>query len=92
MSDIGGTLPRKFPLPPLDRKGGVLARGDKVLVLTVESCAHDLLAEDQARLRSVVGQIRTVIEFDESGFVWLDSEPEDNSANFCLFPDDVERA
>ncbi len=69
MSDVGGNLPKKFPVPPLDRKGSVIAAGDKVLVLTVESCAHDLPAEDQVRLRSVVGQLRTVIEIDRYGFV-----------------------
>ena len=82
-------FPDGFPLSPNDAGGNLLALGIPVLIQSVESCAHDLPEEDQLRLRRLVGRARTILEIDEYGFLWFDSEDDDASANFCLFPKEV---
>jgi hypothetical protein len=68
--------------------GRPLRTGVLVKVLSVESCAHDLPAKDQARLRQCVGKFCKVSEVDKFGFLWLsvDGQP----AYFCLMPKEVE--
>ena len=82
-------LPEGFPLDPLDAYGKPMLLGKQVVVLTVESCARGLLQEDQDRLRSIVGQTRTVVDFDRFGFVWLAYSQSDLDADFCLFPSEL---
>lgn len=81
--------PLEFPLTPLDAKGNPLLVGSYVRILSVESCAHDLPAEDQKHLRALINDQHKIIAFDRWGFVWLDSETANQSANFCLLPTEL---
>jgi hypothetical protein len=76
------------PLEVVDALGRLLRTGALVKVLSVESCAHNLPAEDQARIRRCVGKLCEVSEIDKFGFVWpsVDGQP----AYFCLMPKEVE--
>lgn len=78
-----------FPLAPIDAKGKSLAPGSNVQILSVASCAKELPTEDQERLFSLVGKIRSVVEFDRFGFVWLSYAAGEQSADFALFPTEV---
>lgn len=86
MTTFSPSFPFEFPLPPIDANGNPLTVGSYVRILSVESCAQGLPAEDQQRLRALIQAQRKIIEFDRSGFVWLNMENDDQSANFCLFP------
>ena len=78
-----------FPLPPLDAEGKSLIVGNSVRILSVASCAKGLPAEDQERLFSLVGKVRSVVEFDRSGFVWFSYSGDEHGCDFCLFPTEV---
>jgi len=82
-------LPECFPLDPIDAHGKPLLLGDEVIVLTVESCARGLPQQDQDRLLRIVGQTRTIVDFDRFGFAWLSFSPSDLDADFCLFPNEL---
>ena len=77
------------PTAVLDLAGNVLIVGMRVVIRTVESCAHDLPDDDQMRLRALAGQVRQILEIDQFGFVWFDSEESEASASFCLQPVEV---
>ncbi|MDP5240952.1 hypothetical protein Q9Q94_15525 [Uliginosibacterium sp. 31-16] len=79
----------EFPLAPFDARGKRLHTGSSIRILSVESCAHDLPTEDRQRLHALINAQRNIIEFDRSGFVWLDSETANQSANFCLLPTEL---
>jgi hypothetical protein len=82
-------LPEGFPLDPIDAHGMPLLLGKQVIVLTVESCARGLSQEDQDRLLSIVGQTRTVVDFDRFGFAWLSFSASEPGADFCLLPSEL---
>ena len=77
------------PPSPLDFAGNVLTVGTRVVIQTVESCAHDLPEDDQLRLRALVGKVRSILEIDQFGFIWFDSEDSEVSASFCQQPVEV---
>jgi len=79
----------KFALEALDACGEALDVGMKVRVMSVDSCAQGLPDEDQLRLREVVGQVRSIVEFDRTGFVWLSFVEPPTGADFCVFPKEV---
>jgi hypothetical protein len=89
MSSVPSKMPDGFPLAPLDQSGQELKVGDVVKVISVESCARGLPQADQERLRTIVGDLRTVVEFDAYGFAWLSFTSKDREADFCLFPNEV---
>lgn len=78
-----------FPLEPIDANGRRLAPGHAVTIVDVSSCARGLPEEDQARLRSLVGQQRNIVRIDPHGFVWLSFSPAERSDDFCLLPSEV---
>ena len=82
-------LPEGFPLDLIDAYGKPMLLGKEVIVLTVESCTRGLPQEDQDRLLSIVGQSRTIVDFDRFGFVWLSFSQSDLGADFCLFPSEL---
>lgn len=82
-------MPDGFPLTPIDSSGRTLSVGDRVRILTVDSCAHNLPGEDKARLRSLEGETRKIIEFDRFEFVWLSFGAAGGGADFSLRPSEV---
>lgn len=66
-----------------------LKAGDRVKILSVESCARDLPQEDQLRLNALVGKVRTVVDIDKFGFPWLSFEAS-GGADFSLLPTEVQ--
>jgi hypothetical protein len=76
------------PLEVVDAMGRPVRLRGLVKILSVESCAHDLPAEDRTRLRQCVGKSCVVSEIDKFGFLWLsvDGQP----AYFCLMSKEVE--
>ena len=81
-----------FPLPSVDAFGKVLAIGDTVRVLSVESRVQELPVPDRERLFDIVGQSRTIVEFDMFGLAWLGfSSANEPSADFCLQPNELAR-
>jgi hypothetical protein len=83
--------PPIFPLNAVDSNGRTLLVGDVVVIQSVRSCVTELPNEDKARLSALVGQRRSIIQIDRSGFVWLSFSSEATS-DFCLFPSEVCRA
>ena len=81
--------PSEFPLQLVDARGKTLAPGNGVKVLAVGSCTAGLPATDQERLRTVVGEKRTIVEIDRFGFIWLSFSPSEKSADFCVMPAEV---
>ena len=74
----------------VDAHGQTFTIGESVTVLSVDSCLSGLPEEDQTRLRAIVGQIRKVVEFDPSGFVWLCfTNVIDHGGDFCLLPNEL---
>lgn len=67
-----------------------IAAGSSVRVLSVASCATELTEDDQARLVSIVGQLRKVARIDAHGFVWLSFDEGCQRDDFCLMPAEVE--
>jgi hypothetical protein len=86
------TMPEGFPLEPKDGSGELLAAGDRVCIRSVASCITELLEEDRERLLGLVGETRSVVQFDRFGFLWLSFSASGRSADFCLFPREVSRA
>ena len=66
--------------------------GRVVRVLAVESCASELPAEDQERLKSMIGSLRSVARIDPHGFVWLSFDEGVLRDDFCLMRAEVELA
>ncbi len=66
-----------------------IAAGSSVRVLSVTSCTTELPADDQARLVSIVGQLRKVARIDAHGFVWLSFDEGCQRDDFCLMPAEV---
>lgn len=58
--------------------------GSRVRIDSVSTWAHDRPAEDQARLKALIGETRTVVEMDRYGCAWLSWDPDGTSADFCL--------
>ncbi len=85
------TMPRGFPLKPIDINGQLLSVGDSVYIRSVASCITELPEEDRQRLLVLVGQMRSVVQFDRFGFIWLSFTACEQSADFCLFPAEVGR-
>jgi hypothetical protein len=81
-----------FPLDPKDSSGKLISMGDRVCILSVASCITDLPDEDRQRLLALVGETRTVVQFDRFGFLWLSFSASEHSADFCLSPREVSRA
>jgi hypothetical protein len=81
-------LPPGFPLPSVDKEGRAIKAGTKVRILSVQSCARGLPAEDQARLRSYEGQVFDVLQIDRYGMVWFGSEGS-SSPSFSLRPEEI---
>jgi hypothetical protein len=71
-----------------DALGRVIRVGSEVSILSVESCARGLPAEDGARLRECVGKVCEVSEIDKFGYVWVavGGQP----AYFCLSSGELE--
>ncbi len=67
-----------------------IAAGSSVRVLSVASCTTDLPEDDQARLVSIVGQLRKVTRIDAHGFIWLSFDEGCQRDDFCLMPAEVE--
>jgi len=86
------TEPLTFPLSPVGGNGRALSVGDAVVIQSVKSCVTELPEEDKSRLFALVGQRRVIVQFDQSGFVWLSFSASDQSADFCLLPLEVCRA
>jgi hypothetical protein len=82
-------FPDGIPLSPIDSSGNLLALGIPVIIQSVESCAHNLPEDAQLRLRKLVGRAKMILEIDKYGFLWFDSEDDDASTSFCLFPKEV---
>lgn len=84
-------LPEGYPLKLVDAQGIPLFVGDSVRLLSVNSCAKGLPQEDQDRLFSYVGDIRTILEVDRYGFIWLVFKEKNKNcgADFCLEPQEV---
>lgn len=80
-------LPPGFPLAPIDESGRPIAVGAKVRIVSVNSCAHGLPAEDQARLKSYEGKVLQVLEIDRYGMLWFGTDGGNN--NFSLKPREV---
>ena len=85
------TMPNGFPLEPKDCDGELLSVGVSVCIRSVASCITDLPEEDRDRLLALVGETRTVVQFDHFGFVWLSFAASAQSADFCLLPREVGR-
>lgn len=66
-----------------------LAVGSQVQVDAIASWAGDRPGEEQVRLATIVGEVRTVIEYDRYGFVWLSWTSDGRTADFCVRPDEV---
>jgi hypothetical protein len=81
-------LPPGFPLAAVDKEGRTISAGTKVRILSVQSCARGLPAEDQARLRSYEGQILDVLEIDRYGMVWFGSGGS-SRPDFSLRPEEI---
>jgi hypothetical protein len=92
MRDARSTLPPGFPLAARDRFDESIAVGDSIRILAVTSCLKGLPEADKARLRTIVGKIRTIAGIDQHGFVWLCFDELDATADFSLFPAEVTRA
>lgn len=87
------TMPQGFPLKPTDINGQLLSVGDGgVYIRSVASCITELSEEDRQRLLALVGRMRSIVQFDRFGFVWLSFTACEQSADFCLFPTEVGRA
>jgi len=86
---MSSTEPHTFPLEPRDSNGHALAVGNVVVINSVASCAKSLPREDQARLFSLMGQHRAIVQFDSVGFVWLSFASPSSGADFCLLPPEV---
>jgi hypothetical protein len=86
------TMPHGFPLKPNDINGESLSVGDSVCIRSVASCMAELPEEDAQRLLALVGQVRSIVQFDRFGFVWLSFAASEQSADFCLFPTEAGRA
>lgn len=84
-------MPEGFPLDPVDRHNCALSVGDTISILSVDSCAKGLPLPDQEHLRSLVGKLRKIVEFDAYGFVWLSFTASELEAGFSLFPNEVAR-
>jgi len=80
----GKKLPPGFPLAAVDESGRPIVAGAKVRIESVDSCAHGLPPEDQARLKSYEGKVLPVLEIDRYGMIWF--RPEGGSGNFSLKP------
>jgi hypothetical protein len=81
-------LPPGFPLASVDKEGRAISAGAKVKILSVQSCARGLPAEEQARLRSYEGQILDVVEIDRYGMVWFGSGGS-SRPDFSLRPEEI---
>lgn len=82
-------LPTGFPLSPTDRFGNQLIVGSIVEIISVASCLKELPEDDQKRLISLVGQMRTIEKFDQYGFIWLSFFKAQSASDFCLLPAEV---
>ena len=79
-------MPTQPALPAHDIDGRRIAVGDRVRILSIPHwLIHDLPVADQTRLTSYEGQVVTVLEFDQFGYVWF-APPE---SGFCLKSTDV---
>lgn len=86
------TMPKGFPLEPKDCDGELLAVGDRVCIRSVASCITELPEDDRERLLALVGETRSLVQFDRFGFLWLSFSACERSADFCLSPREVSRA
>ena len=89
--------PEGYPLEPIDAEGRSLKEGDKVEVLVIpESLFSGLEEEAQAALKSCEGQVMTIYEVDDYGFMWvakptLDTEEDYEAHHFSMEPKHLRR-
>ena len=89
--------PEGFPLSPLDSEGNALKEGDKVNILQVPDwLIHDLDEESQEVIKGCEGQLMTIYEIDDYGYMWvekpvLETEEEYESHSFCMEPKNLLR-
>jgi len=84
-------VPQHGPVDAIDRAGGKLSIGDRVVIRAVESCLKELTKEERVRLRALVGNERSVVDLDRFGYVWLSFSASSDHADFCLSSRDVAR-
>lgn len=84
--------PEGFPLEPNDSEGNVLKEGDNVKILHIPDwLIHDLEEDAQKAIKSCKGQIMTIYEVDDYGYMWVEKptlETEDTyeSHSFSMEP------
>ena len=87
--------PPGFPLRPCDAQGQFLREGDSVRVLRIpDELVHGLSDEAQQALKSCEGEVMTIYEVDDYGFMWvekpvLETEDRYESHSFSMKPEDL---
>jgi hypothetical protein len=87
MTDISKDTLQGYPLSPVDAFGHSFSVGARVHILSVASCATDLPSEDQIALKSYEGKDFTVVDIDEYGMLWFDTDG--GLRSFCLLAREV---